>query len=355
MARKSIRSKSSGTPGPRSRTLIVAVSPTRSRPISIVVSSGAWRIALRTTFSTARRKSSGWPLTLHEPEIMTSSEHPFASASTSQSSIRPSSKIVERQNFEVVGRWISLGARQLQQFIDEYAQPADIALDARKVFGGDFAGAGQIDGDVESSQRGAQFMRNILQQPALGRQQGFDAAGHFVERARELADLVLARRMGLRGQLASAELVHQTPQSAQGRDDVGREDPGHERDHQHDRPIVGQDVGMVEPGLDDRDEAIVPVARRTDEDHPAVGQARRSVSEAISLQQRGPVGAGDQIAAALVGQEVLARKIAIDSAYERGELLRASFFVGVAEIVFDHLEKVRERVALGRTASVEGP
>ena len=138
------------------------------------------------------------------------------------------------------------------------------------------------------------------------------------------------------------------------RGEVGCQDPAHQRDDQHDRPVVGQDVGTIEPGLHDRDEPIAPVSRRADEDHPAVGQARRPVSETIPLQQLGPIGAGDQVAPALVGQEVLARQIAVEPAQQRGELLGASFLVGAAEIVFDHLEKVRKWVALRRTTSVEG-
>ena len=126
------------------------------------------------------------------------------------------------------------------------------------------------------------------------------------------------------------------------------QDPAHQGDDQHDRPVVGQDVGPIEPRLDHRDEPIAPVARRPDEDHPAVGQARRPVSEMISLQQLGPIGAADQVAPAFIGQEVLARKIAVEPAQLRGELFGAPFFIGVAEIVLDHLEEMRERVALGR-------
>ena len=62
-----------------------------SRPISTAVPSGAWRMAFRTTFSTARRKSSGWPLTRQGIDLRHVQRAPFASASTSQSSTRPSS------------------------------------------------------------------------------------------------------------------------------------------------------------------------------------------------------------------------------------------------------------------------
>ena len=53
------------------------------------------------------------------------------------------------------------------------------------------AGARQVDGDIEARQGGAEFVGNVLQQPALGRQQGLDPFGHLVERPREFADLVL--------------------------------------------------------------------------------------------------------------------------------------------------------------------
>ena len=48
-------------------------------------------MAFRTTFSTARRKSSGWPLTTQGSVFVRVSRQPFASASTSQSSTSPSS------------------------------------------------------------------------------------------------------------------------------------------------------------------------------------------------------------------------------------------------------------------------
>ena len=90
--------------------------------------------------------------------MIRSSEQPFASASISQSSIKSVEQLVERQVLEVVGGRVSLGASQLEQLVDEDGEPADVALDAAQVLAGFVAGAGQIDGDVEPGQGGAQLV-----------------------------------------------------------------------------------------------------------------------------------------------------------------------------------------------------
>ena len=43
-------------------------------------------------------------------------------------------------------------------------------------------------------------MRNVEQQAALGRQQRLDAAGHLIEAARQLTQLIFARLAGARAE-----------------------------------------------------------------------------------------------------------------------------------------------------------
>ena len=170
----------------------------------------------------------------------------------------------------------------------------------RRVLTGD----GQVDGDVEASQRRAQLVRDVLQQPALGRQQGLDPAGHLVERPRQLADLVLPRRVDPRRQIAPAEPVHRLAEAPQRGGQVHGQDRAHQGDDQHDRAVVGQDIRRLEPRLDDRDEPITRcrAAEPTRTMRPSA--SRRDPAGRAPLQQVGPIRAADQVAAAVIGQEM---------------------------------------------------
>ena len=116
---------------------------------------------------------------------------------------------------QVVDGRVSLGAGQLEQLIDEHGEPADIALDAAEGGSAVVAREGQIDGDVEPGQGRAELVRDVLQQPPLGRQESLDPPGHLVEGPRQLADLVLPRRMDPRRQVALAEPVDHLAQAPQ--------------------------------------------------------------------------------------------------------------------------------------------
>ena len=70
------------------------------------------------------------------------------------------------------------------------------------------AGARQFHRHAQARQRRTQLVRNIEQQAALGGQQRLDAAGHAVEGARELAQLVAAGGIDARGESPCAEALH---------------------------------------------------------------------------------------------------------------------------------------------------
>ncbi len=61
-------------------------------------------------------------------------------------------KSVERDDLDVVRRRIALGARELEELVDQNRKAANIPLDAPEIFVGVIAGAREIDGDVEPRQ-----------------------------------------------------------------------------------------------------------------------------------------------------------------------------------------------------------
>jgi hypothetical protein len=62
--------------------------------------------------------------------------------------------------------------------------------------------ARELDGERDPGQWRTELVRDILQQAALDRQQRLDPAGHPVEGPGEGADLILARRIRPRRQIA---------------------------------------------------------------------------------------------------------------------------------------------------------
>ena len=86
---------------------------------------------------------------------------------------------------------IAFGAGDLQEFGDESGEALDLFLDAVEGGVAVGSGAGEFDGELEASERGAEFMGDVLQEAALGSEEGLDALGHNVERLGEFAEFIL--------------------------------------------------------------------------------------------------------------------------------------------------------------------
>ena len=135
----------------------------------------------------------------------------------------------------------SLQARQRQQVADQFIEALGFAADPCQRRRCDCAGvaAGQFQGDVQPRQRRAQFMRNIAQQALLGRQQGFDLAGHAIEVAAEFADLIVPPRQTVAdacGEIAGGELPCRGLKPAHRRGEISRQrvtDQARGEDHRH--------------------------------------------------------------------------------------------------------------------------
>ncbi len=103
-----------------------------------------------------------------------------------------------------------------------------------------FAGARQFHGHAQPRQRRAQLVRDIEQQAALGGQQGFDAAGHAVEGAGQLAQFVAARGIDARGEIAAAEAFHGLLQRAHRAGEVQRQPVAQQHRRRHHEQVLRQ-------------------------------------------------------------------------------------------------------------------
>ena len=152
-------------------------------------------MALRMTFSTARRSSSGSPSTTARPRACRTADRSRArwlrSCESSTSSCTSSSRRTGLWRSEL---GIAFGPRHLQQLAYQRIQPVGFLLDPVERLIQVVAGPCQLDGHAQPSQRRTQFVRNVEQQAALRREQGFGAAGHAVEGAGQLAEFVLPCR-----------------------------------------------------------------------------------------------------------------------------------------------------------------
>ena len=128
----------SGTPGPRSRTAMLASPRSSRRSTAIGVPSGACRIALRTTFSTPRRSSS------RSPRIAATPLDAQGQAAALRPGLRPRSPRPARPAAHpggpvLAGReaGVALGAGQLEQLGDKPREPVEVRPDPVE---GDLAG-----------------------------------------------------------------------------------------------------------------------------------------------------------------------------------------------------------------------
>ncbi len=213
-------------------------------------------MALRITFSTARRSSSGSPSTSAGSRRVVFDRAAVRGGFDAGILHQLLHQLVQAHGIAPQRIGIAFGARDLQQLADQRIQAVRFLLDPVQGGVGIFAGAGQFHRHSEPGQRGTQLVRNIQQQAALGRQQRLDAVGHAVEGAGQLAQFVAARRAGARRKIAAAEPLHGLLQLAHRTGEVVRQPVAqqHRRGHHEDvfrrqepRPDVGTRGDEEEP------------------------------------------------------------------------------------------------------------
>lgn len=100
---------------------------------------------------------------------------------------------IDRRSFDDFG--FAFETREGQQLTDEFVEPLSLAADPvqrlLRVRAGSLAG--QLEGDALASERRAQFVRDVLEQIALGGDERGDSFGHVIEVAGQLAQFVAPR------------------------------------------------------------------------------------------------------------------------------------------------------------------
>ena len=200
-----------GTPGPWSRTAISACSPWRASSTSTVLPGGACRIALRRMFSLARRSSSRSPATTTERSpVRVSRQPPRRPPGRNRRRAPGAARPGRRPRCSAPGSpsarvsWSSSSTRLLSRSASLRIRQGRFAVGA---------GLRQLDGESQPGQRRAELVRDVLEQPSLGRQQRGDLVGHAVEGLRQLADLVATRQVIADSQVAPTELLHDPAQA----------------------------------------------------------------------------------------------------------------------------------------------
>jgi hypothetical protein len=175
-------------------------------------------------------------------------------------------QLVEAHRIAVQRGGVALRARHLQQLADQGVEAVRFLLYAVERDVGIVAGAGQFDGDTEAGERGAEFVGDVEQQPAFGGEQRFDAVGHAVEGAGELAQFVAPYALRARAEIAPAEAFHRLLQFADRPREVQRQPVAQADGGEHDEEVRR----LQEPGAH--------MGARHDEEEPeaaVVGTARR--------------------------------------------------------------------------------
>ena len=136
----------------------------------------------------------------------------------------------------------------MEQLVDEVVEPIGLLADPRQGRLAIGAGPGQLDGEPQAGQGGAQLVRDVLEQPALGDQEGGDLVGHPVEGLGHLADLIATREVISDAQVAPAEFLDGAPQAAERRRQVDRQQVAEGPHEQRQPEEIGQRFGMPRSG-----------------------------------------------------------------------------------------------------------
>ena len=164
-------------------------------------------MALRITFSMARRNSSLSPSSVTGPLEARSRPQPWACASIEQSSTRPSTSSSIRRGSDLQTRRLAFSAGDFEHLADQRVKPVSFLLDPVERRRARFIGSRQFDGDTQASQGTAELMRNIEEETALRGQQGLNMIRHAIEGRGQVAQLIVTRFFGARGQIATPQPV----------------------------------------------------------------------------------------------------------------------------------------------------
>ena len=107
-----------------------------------------------------------------------------------------------------------------KQLVDQLVEPIAFLSYPRECRLAVIAGLRQLDREAQARQGRAELVRNVLEQSALGREQGRDVVGHPVEGPCQLADLVLPSQMVPDPQLTASKTIDDPAQVAQRRGEV---------------------------------------------------------------------------------------------------------------------------------------
>ena len=193
------------------------------------------------------------------------------------------------------------------------------------------ARARQLHGHAQAGQRRAQLVRNIEQQAALGRQQGFDAARHAIEGAGKLTEFVAARGSHAGGQVAGTEPFHCLLQRAHGAGEVQSQPIAQQHGRSHKEEVVGSQEPVPHPAarhfVEEPVAAIVGHAR-----HGVAGDAngRKSGAAHGERHQVRAVAVGQQIAAVIVGEDAVRAVDFLQCVHESLQGRTAAVLVGGA-------------------------
>ena len=164
-------------------------------------------------FSLARRRSSRSPATTKERSPASVSRQSGRVGLEGAIGDELLEQLGQVDVLDVPRAGVAFGPGELEQLVDQVVEPIGLLVDPRQGRLAVGAGLGQLDGESQPGQRRAELVRDVLEQPSLGRQQRGDLVGHAVERLRQLADLVATRQVIADAQVAPAEFLHDPAQA----------------------------------------------------------------------------------------------------------------------------------------------
>ena len=201
---------------------------------------------------------------------------------------------------------VALGACHLKELADQGVEAAGFLLYAVERGIGIVAGACQLDGHAEAGQRRTEFVGDVQQEPAFGRQQGFDAVGHPVESAGELAQFVAAHALGPGAEIAAAKPFHGPLEFANRAGQVQGEPVAQPSGGGHDEDVFR----LEKPGAH--------MGARHDEEEPEAAVIGRACDGGIAgpedLIEHAAVRAKDQVRPVFVSEQVAAIFVGEDAA-----------------------------------------
>ena len=95
----------------------------------------------------------------------------------------------------------------------------------------------QLHRHAQTRKRRSQLMRDVEQQPPLGRHQHLNSIRHLVERSRKPADFVATVHARARREVSSPEAIHGLLQLAHGIGEVARKAIAEQRQYEQNRQV----------------------------------------------------------------------------------------------------------------------